>query len=202
MKNVSKGAACLPSATALVVATPNPAPADSTHIATGPVTSWSYGYIAADAGAFSLLEGGHTYHGMPAWSRTPRYPIIAFNNSLNDDPEGLGVGNFRVPRNRILLVPGRTGEFATVRWTDPANGRYPVQGLFDGLDTCVSSHVRITKDGDAALHLDGDGRAQRQTFSVEVSLHANEEVDFGADYGPNRDFHCDVVGLSAMITML
>lgn len=147
MKNVSKGAACLPSATALVVATPNPAPADSTHIATGPVTSWSYGYIAADAGAFSLLEGGHTYHGMPAWSRTPRYPIIAFNNSLNDDPEGLGVGNFRVPRNRILLVPGRTGEFATVRWTAPANGRYPVEGLFDGLDTCVSSHVRITKDG-------------------------------------------------------
>jgi hypothetical protein len=200
MNNAIKVTGCL-LAVAALVATPKLAPADSTHIATGPVTSWSYGWMPAPGGTFAPMEGGRMYHGMPAWSRATLYPIVAFNNSLNDPPKGQGLGNFRVPRNRILLVPGQAGELAVVRWAAPEGGRYLVQGLFDALETCVSSNVHILK-GATSLFTATVAGAQRHTFSVELSLHANETVDFGSDYGPNGNINCDVVGLSAMITML
>jgi hypothetical protein len=76
-----------------------------------------------------------------------------------------------------------------------------VQGLFDSLDTCVSSNAYILK-GAASLFSAAVTGSQRHTFSVVVSLHANQAIDFATDYGANGNINCDAVGLSAMITML
>ncbi|HZH14889.1 MAG TPA: hypothetical protein VE057_11095 [Archangium sp.] len=188
-----------------LVMLPGAAFADSTHISTGPVTNWSYGWKSSPTGTFTPFTLRMAYYGLPGWSYDPAasypgyYPLVAFNNT-NATTTYSGL-NFRVPRQQLVLHPGNDAKAATVRWTADGSGQYQIQGLFNGLDTCPTSVVYIVLNSATMLFTQTLNGPAVVTFNLSQALSPNDTLDFIVDNGGNG-LWCDTVGLSAMITSL
>ena len=190
MNRISKAVGCVAVAGLLALAvTSNRSLADSTHIQPGPVTSWLYGWMPAPGGPSHFSRVAIPTTACRHGGRTSTL-VIAFNNSLNDAPKG--TGTFRVPRNRLVLVPGTAGELAVRRTVRKRVVRRAGALRWIGI---VRDFQRLHHEADLlALHVDGDG-AGACAFLFKVPMHAGESVDFGADYGSNQSITCDAVGL-------
>lgn len=166
---------------------PMAAHADSTHIATGPVTNWSYGWKNSPTGNFTLFPSRSTAYGLPSWHNGGQgyTPILVNNTNKKVTVPGT---DFVIPRNQISLHPSNEGQLAVVRWVADSNGIYQIQGLFQGLESC--GYLKQTLSGKAM-----------STFSLQQSLVAGNTVDFQVDDGGNQ-YYCDSVGLSALLTDL
>jgi hypothetical protein len=183
----------------VLILSPVVAKADSTHIATGPVTNWSYGWKNAPIGSFTPFQGRFSVFGMPAWfDGAQPYPYVAFNNS-NTTVTAPGTG-FRVPKNHVMLHPSNEGRLSVVRWTSDSNGTYQIQGLFSGLEGCGYRNVYIVVNSVVVFSQPLGGTAIN-SFSLLHGLASGGTVDFEVDNGGNG-YTCDGVGLSVLITAL
>jgi hypothetical protein len=179
--------------------TPMLAYADSTHVAIGPVTNWSYGWKNTPTGDFTLFQGRFTFVGLPAWySGTQGYPYAVFNNT--NKAAVVSGKDFRLPRNQIMLHPSNDGRLAAVRWVAESSGAYQIQGLFEGLETCGYRSVYVVVNSAVVFKQTNSGTAVNP-FSFQYDLTAGNTVDFEVDDGGNQ-YYCDGVGLSALITDL
>jgi len=178
---------------------PGKGSADSTHIPTGPLNNWSYGWKPSPFGSFTPLSNRTTYYGLPAWNLPGGsiYPIVAFNNT---GKKVVGT-NFGIPPNQLLLHPSNDGKMATVRWVAQSGDRYMIQGLFNGLQTCGSTRVHVVLNSTTTLFTGSTSGAAITTFTVEHPLASGDVLDFVVDDGGNG-YTCDPVGLAVMITNL
>lgn len=185
----------------LLVLTLSPvlARADSTHIATGPVSNWSYGWKNVPIGSFTPFQSRFSVFGMPAWfDGAQPYPYVAFNNSYTT-VTAPGAG-FRVPKNQVVLHPSNEGRLSVVRWTADSNGTYLIQGSFSGLEGCGYRNVYIVVNSVVVFSQPLGGTAINP-FTLQYGLATGTTVDFEVDNGGNG-YTCDGVGLSALITAL
>lgn len=182
------------------------ASADSTHISTGPVTNWSYGWKTTPTGSFTPLTVRFTSaSGTPFWTDGSQSgPSVGFNNSNTTATSSSG--SYHLPRNQLQLHPDNSGKKAVVRWTAEAAGKYQIQGLFNGVDSYGYRDVYIVVNSSASgtsvtLFNQILSGSAVSTFSLNSTLASGDTVDFVVGDGGNG-YYFDATGLSALITEL
>ena len=110
----------------------------------------------------------------------------------------------------LNLHPGPNGERSVVRWTAPAAGTYHIEGWFEGINRPkfdrpmkpgTTTDVAVLYNQSFALKdTEITGYKPRVPISREVTVKANETIDFSVGYGRDGDNENDATGLSIVIT--
>lgn len=115
-----------------------------------------------------------------------------------------------VPAHALLMHPGSAGEYAVVRFTAPAKGKYRLSGQFYALDGTNfgpntywdTTDVEIVKNITTtvfASNLDYLNGPKWTSFTTTpVVLNRGDTIDFQVGYG-NGNYYFDSTGLNAVI---
>lgn len=172
-----------------------------------PSGAWSYGQGATGVSftpytVFSTSCNGQS--GVACWQP----PVITFGVplvGLNTSGSTVNFGTVVWPTDLLLVHPGPATD-SIVRWTAPTGGTYSISGLFELLDTDPTGVIGEIFDNSVnvftapltapgAMHPNTPG--QSKSFSLTLSLNANDVVSFGVNNA--GDFRFDSTGLIATI---
>jgi hypothetical protein len=169
-------------------------------ITSNPNGVWSYGWVAALGGAFTLYTatGSCEVQGLTAWMyeecNGQYLPWIAHN----DTAEKVCWKTVCVPPTYLTLHPGPYGELSVLRWTAPTTGMFLVEGEFTGLDFAypTTTDVHVLVNSTKSL-LSGPITSYRLplTFSMKVFLSSGDTVDFAVGFGYNGNHFGDSTGV-------
>lgn len=95
------------------------------------------------------------------------------------------------------MLPGPDGEYSVVRWTAPSAGLWDVSGEFDGQGS-TSSDVHILRNQHCVFSRNLNN-ADTQVFTLTLSLHAGDTIDFAVGFGPDQNSDSDNTRLRAVI---
>ena len=144
------------------------------------------------------LSARATLAGLQAWHPPDRLePCVTYNPT--DRPlSGLGI---TWAPGQMAFHPGRDGEYAVVRWTAPATGRYRIAAAFASIAERATTDVHILHEGrsifDGLINVSGAGPACQ--WSGEIEVAAGEKVDLACGWG-NGNYGGDTTALEVTIT--
>lgn len=165
-----------------------------------PIGMWSYGYQVTPNGSFVPYTARNTVSG--GLSRRYREdstgtPSVIYNNQGSTQSYPTVVH----PADLLNLHPGPNGERSVARWTAPADGRYLVEGRFQGIDTGgTTTDGIIAHNNELVLKTPVTGYNTSRPFSFEIDVASGGWIDFIVDYGGNANYEYDSTGLAATIT--
>ncbi|MBC7287399.1 MAG: glycoside hydrolase family 2 [Armatimonadetes bacterium] len=157
--------------------------------------------VMLNSGRWDLFENrfaGPQFLGIQVWYRPDRLqPCVTYNPT--DRPiSGLGI---TWAPGQLAIHPGADGEYAVVRWTAPATGRYRIAAAFRSIAEHATTDVHILHQGralfDGLINVGGAGPACEWSGELEVS--AGEKVDFVCGWG-NGNYGGDTTALDVTIT--
>jgi hypothetical protein len=138
-----------------------------------------------------------------------QHPSITY---VKSDSSGAPVDyeNAVHPPTLLNLYPGPNGERSVVRWTAPSDGTYHIEGRFEGINRpkfdrpmkpgTTTDVAVLYKQGFALKDTQISNYRSRAPISYDVTVKANETIDFSVGYGSDGNNESDATGLSIVIT--
>jgi hypothetical protein len=185
--------------------------------ASNPNGPWRYGYTrgktlrrAEFVPATAASVGGAVGFWQPASGKGHRFPYVAANvgpTTARDDS-----GSWAVRPGEVALEASKSGQFAVVEFTVPADGSYAISADFAGIHRRLSStdvHVLLDDEplfsatvegygGDPSF-LPRQGPHPSARFQATRRLRAGSILSFAVGVGPTRTPHNDTTGLMVTI---
>jgi hypothetical protein len=203
--------ACLLLASTLVFAND---PGKEFSITKNPNGVWSYGYIPTLGGPFTLYSATKlNFYGVQGWDNwyspeagscdTP----YATRGIIGRETQQVA-NSLIVPRESVEMHPSCTNDYAVVRWTAPAAGKYELHGNFFGMQTACGGtstdvHIRWNTDTslfDGGVYGVGNGRFAFVDFEQQVT--AGDTIDFAVGFGKDGNYWCDSTALDLRIDLV
>jgi hypothetical protein len=184
-----------------------------------PNGNWQVGYSENDTLAwdkFHLCTWADTSHIVALWhpgnNQSSYYPYTGQNRSLVSQYDQTQTWVARP--GEIVMEGSAGGQYAMLRFVAPANGRYKIKAVFEGVHFGMSStdvHILINAanvfddyiegyGGDSTFHTI-QGTHPTAPYTNTVSLVAGDIVTFAVGYGANKTHYYDTTGLLLDIEM-
>ena len=167
-------------------------------IANNPNGVWSYGFtdtlssnLILDTVSIADPRGIDAWVGNRAGDGNP-----SVTHNRTNDP--VIVGSVTWLPNQIILHPGPSGEYSTIRWTVPATGRFTFDAGFIGQDGATTD-VHILKNGVSLFSDSINGYGNAKSYFETLSFETNDLIDIKVGFGGNA-FFSDSTGVRARIT--
>ena len=166
------------------------------HNPNGP---WSYGFSYLLDGRFERSHFPQRNESFDTWYGSAGMIWYTSLVQLNRTGAEVTRMEIHVPPHSLEMCPGRTSEYARVRWTAPSDGVYRIEGSFWGENkepTTTDVHVGV--GGLHAFDAKVEDFGIPHVFSIEAAVRAGDPVDFAVGDGGNG-IDADSTGLSAKI---
>lgn len=176
---------------------------------------WSYGWTESRLPSqefilfsenISIFEGRYKWFVSRGGQQSPSITYV------KSDAQGSPIDYENVVHSPDLLNlhPGPNGERSVVRWTAPASGTYHIEGWFEGINRPkfdrpmkpgTTTDVAVLYNQSFALKDTQISQYRaRAPISRDVTVKANETIDFSVGYGTDGNNESDATGLSIVIT--
>ncbi len=172
-----------------------------------PNGSWSYGLYSADPKPNPL-----SFQEYKEWVKgTEGVDVRRYPGNVDPNVVHNAVGKTVTQQtitwepNALTLHPSWQGFFSVVRWKCPREGKYRIEGAFQGADakpTTTDVHVFYGVNPLFEDFVEGFGAGSAKRFSQTITIKQNETVDFVVGWGRNRTNINDTTALDAKIIFL
>lgn len=162
---------------------------------------WAYGYRPKLESEFVLFFDKQKFDNKIDWWGQDRGGLGLLHNSTNQiAPIGTVA---QLPPGMLHLHPGVNGEYCVLRWNAPDAGDYRIEVNYQGLNLGeggTTSNLVILHN-ETAIEPNIEIRGYNLGNVVrEVSVKANDRIDFCVGWGSNKSYDSDSTGLSVRIT--
>jgi hypothetical protein len=130
--------------------------------------------VVLGSGRFDAI--GNNMNGLEIWK-----PAAGIAPCLSHNPKPFGICAVTLWKPKaVAMIPGVNGEYASVRWTAPADGDYAISATFRGTGTFTRTEVYVLQAGKPAyrsfINLNGRGDSCATTLSARLAKE--ETLDF------------------------
>lgn len=138
------------------------------------------------------------------WTNSRGFPLVGHN--VHPTPF-IGSTGAQIPAHGLFLHPGRSGQYAVVRFTAPVAGTYKVSGQFYALDsnstgTTTDVWILVNNNTSTPLFSGIVNYYAAMTFAsftncTTFTLDQGGTLEF--EVGPDGNYNFDTTGLNAVI---
>lgn len=152
--------------------------------------------VLLNSGNVQMQTGGVA--GIRVWHPSDRPdPCVTFNGT-DHDIRALGI---TWAPGQLAFHPGRSGEYAVVRWTAPAEDTVDLAAAFKTIAEHATTSVHVFHNGKPLFErlIDLEGNGPECEYAAPVSVHVGDTLDFVCGWG-NNDYGADTTALAVTLT--